>query len=171
MAHSTTAKNDPHSAAQVDHDHAGHMEGGEAHATLKGYLTGFVLSVIMTAIPFWLVMARPIESSVITALLVIGFALAQIFVHMVYFLHMDSKSENGWTIMALIFTGVLVIITISGSLWVMYHLNTNMMPTSGQVMESETGLPTPAPLGGVTGGEAAGTAAEPAGQTPSAPSN
>ena len=52
----------------------------------------------------------------------------QIVVHMIYFLHMNTKSEGGWTMMALIFTIVLVVITLSGSLWVMNHLNSNMMP-------------------------------------------
>ncbi|MDY8110220.1 cytochrome o ubiquinol oxidase subunit IV [Fulvimarina sp. 2208YS6-2-32] len=113
------------------------MEGGEAHATLGGYVTGFLLSVVMTAIPFWLVMARPIEDGAITATLVVAFAIGQIFVHMIYFLHMDSKSEGGWTIMALIFTAVLVIICISGSLWVMYHLNQNMMPMGDMPMEHD----------------------------------
>ncbi|EAU39740.1 Prokaryotic Cytochrome C oxidase subunit IV [Fulvimarina pelagi HTCC2506] len=115
--------------------HGSHGEGGEAHATLSGYLTGFGLSVVLTAVPFWLVMARPIEDGVTTALLVVSLAVAQIFVHMIYFLHMDAKSEGGWTIMALIFTAVLVIITISGSLWVMFHLNRNMMPMGDMQME------------------------------------
>jgi cytochrome o ubiquinol oxidase operon protein cyoD len=48
---------------------------------------------------------------------------------MVYFLHMDAKSEGGWNMLALIFTLVVVVITLAGSLWVMYHMNTNMMPT------------------------------------------
>jgi cytochrome o ubiquinol oxidase operon protein cyoD len=52
----------------------------------------------------------------------------QIVVHMVYFLHMNAKVEGGWNMLALIFTIVLVVITLSGSLWVMYHMNTNMMP-------------------------------------------
>ena len=52
----------------------------------------------------------------------------QIVVHMIYFLHMNTTSEGGWTMLALIFTLVLVVITLSGSLWVMYHLNPNMMP-------------------------------------------
>ena len=47
----------------------------------------------------------------------------QIVVHMIYFLHMNAKSEGGWTMLALIFTLVLVVITLSGSMWVMYHLN------------------------------------------------
>jgi cytochrome o ubiquinol oxidase operon protein cyoD len=57
------------------------------------------------------------------------FALVQIVVHMVYFLHMNSKSENGWTLMALIFTIIVVTICLAGSLWVMFHMNTNMMPS------------------------------------------
>ena len=47
---------------------------------------------------------------------------------MVYFLHMNTKSEGGWSFLALMFTMVLLGITLSGSIWVMYHLNTNMMP-------------------------------------------
>ena len=64
----------------------------------------------------------------LTALVILGFAAVQIVVHMVYFLHMNTKSEGGWNLVALVFTAVLVIIVLSGSLWVMHHLNTNMMP-------------------------------------------
>jgi len=52
----------------------------------------------------------------------------QIVVHMIYFLHMNTTSDAGWTMMALIFTVIVVVIALSGSLWVMYHLNVNMMP-------------------------------------------
>ena len=52
-----------------------------------------------------------------------GFAIVQIVVHMIYFLHMNTRSEGGWTMLALIFTIVLVVITLSGSIWVMNHLN------------------------------------------------
>ena len=56
------------------------------------------------------------------------FAAAQIVVHMIFFLHMNSKSEGGWNMLALLFTVMLVVIVLSGSLWVMHHLNANMMP-------------------------------------------
>jgi cytochrome o ubiquinol oxidase operon protein cyoD len=98
------------------------------HASVKGYLTGFFWSVVLTAIPFWLVIAKVLPSSGITALVILGFAMAQIVVHMVYFLHMNTRVEGGWSMLALLFTGVLVLIMLSGSIWVMYHLNTNMMP-------------------------------------------
>jgi cytochrome o ubiquinol oxidase operon protein cyoD len=123
--------------SEHSHDHAhGHTrDATPSHGTLKGYLTGFVLAVILTAIPFWLVMGRPIVDGNVTALLLMGLAVAQIVVHMIYFLHMDTKSEGGWTILALIFTLVLVAIALTGSLWVMHNLNTNMMPhMSAQAM-------------------------------------
>jgi cytochrome o ubiquinol oxidase operon protein cyoD len=112
----------------IHHDeHDDHHEGG-MHATFKGYMTGFVLSVILTAIPFWLVMGNVFQKPSTTIMVILAFAAVQIVVHMVYFLHMDAKSEGGWNMLALVFTAVLVVITLSGSLWVMYHLNTNMMP-------------------------------------------
>lgn len=116
-----------HDETSAHDDHHGHDDGAP-HATFKGYMTGFVLSVILTAIPFWLVMGNVFEKSSVTAMVILGFAAVQMVVHMVYFLHMNAKSENGWTMLALIFTVVLVVITLSGSLWVMYHLNHNMMP-------------------------------------------
>ncbi|XAH25712.1 cytochrome o ubiquinol oxidase subunit IV [Xylophilus sp. GW821-FHT01B05] len=117
------------------HDHHDHDDGA-SHSTLKGYATGFILSVILTAIPFWLVMAKVFDSSSTTAMVVLGFAAVQIVVHMVYFLHMNTRSEGGWNMLALVFTIVVVVITLSGSLWVMYHLNHNMMPMSVHDMKN-----------------------------------
>jgi len=107
------------------HDHDGH---GAAHGSLRGYVTGFLLSVVLTAIPFWLVMNDVLANATLTAIVIMVFAAVQIVVHMVYFLHMNSRSEGGWTMLALIFTIIVVAIALAGSLWVMYHLNTNMMP-------------------------------------------
>lgn len=109
-----------------DHGHAD--DDGHAHGSLRSYLIGFGLSVILTAVPFWLVMTGALDSKQATAFAIMALAVIQIVVHMVFFLHMNVRSENGWNMMALIFTLVLVVITLTGSLWVMYHLNTNMMP-------------------------------------------
>jgi cytochrome o ubiquinol oxidase subunit IV len=118
-----------------DHAHDDH-HGGAAHGTRGGYLTGFLLSVVLTAIPFALVMTGVIADARVTTGICMALALVQIVVHMVYFLHMNSKSENGWTMMALIFTIIIVVICLTGSLWVMYHMNQNMMPD--MVMSGET---------------------------------
>ena len=109
---------------------AHHDDHGSSHGSLRSYLTGFALSVILTAIPFWLVMSGAIGNKTATAIVVMIFAAVQIVVHMIYFLHMNTRAEEGWTMMALIFTVIMVAIALSGSLWVMYHLNVNMMPGS-----------------------------------------
>lgn len=119
-----------HSAA---HDHAGHghhddLAHEESHGSYKSYWIGFGLSVVLTAIPFWLVMTRTLTNQA-TALIIMAFAAVQMVVHMIFFLHMNRRAEGGWSMMALLFTIVIVGIALSGSLWVMYHMNANMMPT------------------------------------------
>ena len=119
------------------HDHDDHDDDeGHDHGSFRSYMTGFVLAVILTVIPFWLVMGKVFSSSSTTALVILAFAVVQIVVHMVYFLHMNARSEGGWTMLALIFTVVLVVITLAGSLWVMFHLNHNMMPMSVHDMKN-----------------------------------
>jgi cytochrome o ubiquinol oxidase operon protein cyoD len=123
----------PAASAHDSHDsHGAHVP----HSTLRGYATGFVLAVLLTAIPFWLVMGKVFEQSSTTGFVLLGLATVQIVVHMVYFLHMDTKAEGGWSMLALLFTVMLVIIMLAGSVWVMYHLNHNMMP--GMMNEMST---------------------------------
>ena len=123
------------SEAHDVHDHDPHVEE-DLHISLKGYMTGFVLSVILTAIPFWLVMGNVFDKPGTTAIVILAFAAVQIVVHMIYFLHLNAHSQGGWNMLALIFTIVLVVITLSGSLWVMFHLNHNMMPASMHEMRN-----------------------------------
>lgn len=114
-------------------------EGHAAHhpaSSRSDYLIGFGLSVVFTAIPFWLVISGTLGDNRTTAFGVMLFAAAQIIVHMVYFLHMNTRSEQGWTMMALIFTIIMVVIALTGSLWVMHHLTVNMMP-----MQDIKGMP------------------------------
>lgn len=122
--------------AHGGHGHADDHDDGTPHSTFKGYMTGFILSVFLTAIPFWLVMTKTFDKPSTTALVILAFAVVQIVVHMVYFLHMNTKMEGGWSLLALVFTLVLVVITLSGSIWVMYHLNSNMMPPSAHDMKN-----------------------------------
>jgi len=117
-------------SSHAQHAHDDHLDGEEDfHVSYKGYATGFILSVILTAIPFWLVMGKVLPTPQMTGLVILAFAAVQMVVHMVYFLHMNAKVEGGWSMLALLFTVVLVVIMLSGSVWVMYHMNTNMMPT------------------------------------------
>ena len=114
-----------------------HHASGEAHGSRRDYVIGFLLSVVLTAIPFALVMTNAFSDPRVTAGIVTAMAMVQIVVHMIYFLHMNPKSESGWTLMALIFTIIIVVIVVAGSLWVMYHMNLNMMPEmASEAMEA-----------------------------------
>ena len=117
-----------HNEHAVDHHDDHHHGDDHDHGSFKSYMIGFLLSVVLTAIPFWLVMTGALPAAT-TGLIITAFAVVQIVVHMVFFLHMNHKSEGGWNMLALIFTIVVVVIAVAGSVWVMYHLNTNMMPT------------------------------------------
>lgn len=113
-------------------DPALHAHGDtHGHGSRRGYRIGAILSIILTAVPFWLVMSGAGPGPGVTAAIIFAFALVQIVVHVVCFLHLDTQAEGGWTLLAFLFTAVIVILTIGGSIWVMYHLNTNMMPMPG----------------------------------------
>jgi cytochrome o ubiquinol oxidase operon protein cyoD len=107
---------------------ASHGDDAVHHGTLRGYLTGFALAAILTVIPFWLVMGHVLDNRWLTISIVLALAVVQILVHIVYFLHLDTRSEGGWNLMAFIFTAVLVVIVLGASIWVMYNENANMMP-------------------------------------------
>lgn len=98
------------------------------HFTLRGYLGGFAVAALLTAIAFWVVMSGAIASTGVATAVIVTMAIAQILVQTVAFLHVNARVQDGWTLVAYVFTSVLVLITIAGSLWIMYHLNGNMMP-------------------------------------------
>ena len=85
-------RHDAHDRPTHD-DHDDHDDAAATHAS-SGYLTGFVLSVILTAIPFWLVMGKVFAEPGITAFVILAFAVVQIVVHMVYFLHMNTEGPK-----------------------------------------------------------------------------
>ena len=114
------------------YDHALHAHGDTmGHGSRRGHRIGSLLAIILTVVPFWLVMSQDRPAPGWTAATIFALALVQIVVHVVCFLHLDTRSEGGWTLLAFLFTAVIVVLTIGGSVWVMFHLNTNMMPMPG----------------------------------------
>lgn len=96
------------------------------HGSAKSYLTGFVLSVILTVIPFALVM-YPTLPKPMTAAIVAIFAVIQIVVHLVYFLHLDFSPQQRWNVTALAFSAVVIALLVGLSLWIMYSVHHNML--------------------------------------------
>ena len=113
--------------AIAGHAHPGSGTSG-AHGSRKSYVIGFALAIILTAIPFGLVMSHAVSA---TPLLIAGFAIAQIVVHVVYFLHVNRSEEQRWNLIALVFTAIVVFIILGGSIWIMHQLYANMMPMWG----------------------------------------
>lgn len=109
----------------MKHEHTGYA--GASQGTMRSYMTGFILSIALTIVPFFMVM----NDSLPDRITVIGIALCavvQILVHLVYFLHMNNSSEQLWNSISLVFTVLIIAIIVVGSLWIMYNLNVNMMP-------------------------------------------
>lgn len=100
--------------------------GGAQHGSVKTYMVGFILSIILTAIPFWMVMEGTASHAVILSTILVS-AVVQILVHLVCFLHMNTSSSERWNVVALAFTGLIIAILVVGSIWIMWNLNQNMM--------------------------------------------
>ncbi len=99
---------------------------GVSRGSLKSYLTGFVLSLILTAMPFALVVSGA-WSSAATLAGIFSAGLVQILVHLHYFLHLDTSSAARWNVVALIFTLLILALFVGGTLWIMSSLNYRMM--------------------------------------------
>jgi cytochrome o ubiquinol oxidase subunit IV len=94
---------------------------------LYGYLVGFALAALLTALSFYMAHNSLVwEPSIPIALSVL--AIAQMGVHLVFFLHLTSGSDNINNVMALAFGLLIVMLLVFGSLWIMANLNHNMMP-------------------------------------------
>jgi cytochrome o ubiquinol oxidase subunit IV len=99
---------------------------GVSRGSLKSYLTGFVLSLSLTAMPFALAGRGTLSpSAALAGIFTAG--LVQILVHLHYFLHLDSSSAARWNVLALIFTLLIMVLFVGGTLWIMYTLNYRMM--------------------------------------------
>jgi cytochrome o ubiquinol oxidase subunit IV len=99
---------------------------GACVGTLRSYATGFILSVVLTIIAFGIVMSG-VQSRPIVLFTIVVAAIAQILVHLHFFLHLDRSSEVRWNVLALVITALLMLLFIGGSLWIMYNLNYRMM--------------------------------------------
>ncbi|WP_044104621.1 cytochrome o ubiquinol oxidase subunit IV [secondary endosymbiont of Ctenarytaina eucalypti] len=103
-----------------------HRSVGYNDRNYKSYLMGFILSLILTIIPFSVVMLDSGSESMLIAILVIC-AVVQITIHLVCFLHLNTSSEKRWHLMAFAFSLMIMTILVVGSLWIMSYLHYNLM--------------------------------------------
>ncbi|MEH6546909.1 MAG: cytochrome o ubiquinol oxidase subunit IV [Sneathiella sp.] len=101
------------------------MKADNSHS-LKSYLIGFGLAVTLTIIPFGLVWTGTMPSLTTLVIIVVA-ALAQVLVHLYFFLHLNFRSTPGENILALAFATILIMIMVGGSIWIMFDLHHRMM--------------------------------------------
>jgi cytochrome o ubiquinol oxidase subunit IV len=94
---------------------------------LTSYLVGLGLAVLLTIVSFFISGTHLVWTPSIPVALAV-LAIAQMGVHLVFFLHITTCPDNVNNVMALAFGVLIVILLIGGSLWIMDHLNHNMMP-------------------------------------------
>ena len=94
---------------------------------LLGYLVGLGLAVLLTATSFFIAGTDLVwQPSIPVAIIVL--AIAQMGVHLVFFLHITTGPDNANNVLALAFGLLIVFLVIAGSLWIMANLNHNVMP-------------------------------------------
>ena len=100
---------------------------GELADGFRSYLIGLGLATLLTAISFYLPTSSLVWTPGVPVALVV-FAIAQMGVHLVFFLHITTSPDNTNNALALAFGVLIVVLVIGGSLWIMANLNHNMMP-------------------------------------------
>jgi cytochrome o ubiquinol oxidase operon protein cyoD len=123
-------------------DHPDHLTPGEtgdlapgdtAHGAFsvgwRTYVIGLALATGLTIASFWAAATHLIYGPGVDMALA-TLAVAQMGVHLVFFLHLTSGPDNTNNVLALAFGVLIVFLVVFGSVWIMYHLNQNMMPTA-----------------------------------------
>jgi cytochrome o ubiquinol oxidase operon protein cyoD len=111
------------------------VEGGGIGSRVLGYLTGLGLAILLTATSFFVAGTDLVwQPSIPVALVVL--AIAQMGVHLVFFLHITTGPDNTNNVLALAFGVLIVLLVMAGSLWIMANLNHNMMPMD-QIMQMQ----------------------------------
>ena len=111
------------------------LDPGDIPHAVGGYLVGLALATLLTCVSFYIAQSTLVwQPSIPIALSVL--ALAQMGVHLVFFLHITSGPDSVNNVMALAFGLLIVVLLVFGSLWIMTHLDHNVMPMK-QLMQMQ----------------------------------
>ena len=111
------------------------LDAAQIAEGIKNYLVGLGLATLLTVVSFFISGTTLVWGPSIPVALVV-LAIAQMGVHLVFFLHITSGPDNVNNVMALAFGVLIVLLLLAGSLWIMAHLNQNMMPME-QIMQMQ----------------------------------
>jgi len=111
------------------------LDGSGVAQGTRGYIIGFILALGLTVASFYFARSTLVWQPSIPALLIV-LAIAQMGVHLVFFLHITTGPDNTNNVLALAFGVLIVFLIIAGSLWIMANLNAHM-PSMSQVMDMQ----------------------------------
>lgn len=103
-----------------------HSAENHSHGSIKEYVLGLILSIVLTAIPFYLAITKVLDVK-ITMFIIVICAVAQLLVQMILFLHIKADEKNTWNIATALYSLMIVFFVVGGSLWIFMHLNHNML--------------------------------------------
>lgn len=108
------------------------------HGSITSYVTGFILSIIFTLIPYYLVVNKTFADTQLLVV-ILAFAVIQMLIQIFFFLHLGRGPKPLYNIVFFVSTVGIIIVVVGGSLFIMSHLHYNMSPTEAtkQLAEKE----------------------------------
>jgi len=103
-----------HNAHAASHDHQG------GHGSLKSYVIGFILSIVLTILPL-VVVLNGLMSKTATLVLILAMAILQFAVQLVFFMHLKEGKDAKWNMMALLLGLIILLTIVAGSIWIMTY--------------------------------------------------
>ena len=101
-------------------------EYGASHGTIGSYVLGFLLSILLTLVAYALVVGDILGGrEAVAAVILLG--VGQLMVQLIFFPHLSKKSRARWNLTAFVFTALVVLILVIGTIWIMNNLNYNMI--------------------------------------------
>ena len=96
------------------------------HTSYKSYFIGFFISIFLTLASYYIVTQKLLGEGN-TYISIVTLAVVQLFIQIVYFLHINSEGRPRWNLISMIAAIIMVVIVVVGSVWVMYNMNANMI--------------------------------------------
>lgn len=103
------------------------QENRAVHGSYRSNTIGFIISLLLTVASFGMVMNSRIPTS-LTLATIVTLAVLQIIAQMHFFLHLDISPAQRWNLMILLYTLIIIVFVVLGTLWIMYNANIRMMP-------------------------------------------
>lgn len=98
------------------------------HGTVRSYVTGFILSLLFTFTPYYMVVNQTVKGSFLLAS-IMGFAVLQLIIQVVFFLHLGRGPKPKWNLYFFISTVGIILIVVGGSVFIINNLIYNMLPS------------------------------------------